>query len=272
MDRNELKSKILKGFTIALPILLVAVLAMLIVVAMDLAKDNSVPVINDNVDDTTTTTTTTTTGENGEDETPDDPVPDPSSEGLSFVSNGDGTCVLDGIGECTDSFIIIPRESPDGDIVVEVADNAFKNCNRIKGIEFPDTVERIGAYAFYGSTVREIVIPSTVKEIGNYAFCGCKYLTSIDVDDENNAYSSISGVLYNADGSTLITYPAGKTDNFVNISVDVTKIANMAFYRCSSIKKVNYHGTSSSWEYVEIGAGNEVVDEAIIYCAGDSGK
>ena len=31
MDREELKSKIMKGFTIALPILLVAILAMLIV-------------------------------------------------------------------------------------------------------------------------------------------------------------------------------------------------------------------------------------------------
>ena len=111
MDRNEIKSKILKGFTIALPILLVAILAMLIVVAMDLAKDNSVPVINGNVDDgtTTTTTSTTTSSENGGGDVGDDPAPDPSSEGLSFISNGDGTCSLDGLGECNDSFIIIPR-------------------------------------------------------------------------------------------------------------------------------------------------------------------
>lgn len=271
MDRNELKSKILKGFTVALPILLVAVLAMLIVVAMDLARDDSIPVINDNVGDGTTTTTTTTSGVGDDDEDPE-PAPDPSSEGLSFVSNGDGTCALDGLGECTDSFIIIPSESPDGDIVVEIADSAFKNCNRIKGVELPDTVERIGAYAFYGSTIREMTIPATVKEIGNYALCGCKYLTEIDVDADNDEYSSSSGVLYSKDGSRLITYPAGKSENFVNISVDVTEIANMAFYRCSSIKKVNYHGTSRSWEYVEIGAGNEVIDEAIIYFAGDSGK
>jgi hypothetical protein len=74
-------------------------------------------------------------------------------------------------------------------------------------------------------------------------------------------------VLYNKDGSTLITYPAGKTDNFVNISRDVTEIANMAFYKCSSIKKVNYHGTSASWKSVEIGAGNDVIEDAIIYAA-----
>lgn len=269
MERNELKSKILKGFTIALPILLVAILAMLIVVAMNLAKeDNSIPVFNNGGGDKTTTTTTTT--ESTED---DDPaIEDPSSKGLSFTSNGDGTCSLNGLGECTDTFIIIPTMSPDGDIVTEIADGAFKNSNRIKGIELCETIERIGAYAFYGSTLREIVIISSVNEIGNYAFVGCKYLERIDVDEGNSAYSSSSGVLYNKDGSTLITYPAGKGDNFVNIGVEVTKIANMAFYRCTSVKKVNYHGTSLSWEMIEIGAGNDVIDEAFIFFAGDSGK
>jgi hypothetical protein len=268
MDQNEIKTKIFKVFTIALPILLVAVLAMLIVVAMNLARDNEyVPVLGGNVEDNNSTTTTTK-----EEKDPDEPIEDPSSKGLSFVSNGDGTCALDGIGECNDSFIIVPSMSPDGDIVVEVADNAFKNSNSIKGIELPSTVDRIGAYAFYGSTVREITIPENITEIGNYALCGCKYLSAIDVESENSKYSSISGVLYNKEGTILITYPAGKTDNFVNISRDVIKISNMAFYRCSSVKKVNYHGTSLSWESVEIGAGNDVIDEAFIYCAGDSGK
>lgn len=272
MDKNELKSKILKGFTIALPILLVAILAMMIVIAMDLAKDNSIPTLGDNVDTTTTTTTTTTTSSDEKPNEPELPVEDPSSKGLAFVSNGDGTCSLDGIGECTDTFIIVPMESPAGDIVIEIADNAFKNCSTIKGIELSETVAKIGSYAFYGSTIREIEIPETVREIGNYAFSGCKYLTAIIVDKSSANYSSYSGVLYNKDGSILITYPAGKTDNFVNISRDVVEIANMAFYKCSYVKKVTYHGTSASWKAVEIGAGNDVIDEAIIYCAGDDGK
>lgn len=286
MDRQELKQKITKVMTIALPILLVAILAMLVVVALNMNKDdNAVPVFNGNVGDSTTSTTTTPKNDEGEntpdtpddkkdpeDDEPKDPIEDPASQGLEFESNGDGTCALSGIGNCKDVFIIVPMESPDGDIVVEIADNAFKNSSGIKGIEFSDSIKRIGAYAFYGSTIREVEIPSTVKEIGNYAFAGCKYLTSIDVDKSSSRFSSISGVLYNADGSILITYPAGKGENFVNISRDVTEIANMAFYKCSSIKKVNYHGTSSSWKSVEIGAGNDVIDDAIIYCAGDSGK
>ena len=282
MDRKEIKAKIMKALTVALPILLVAVLAMLIVVAMNLSDENSVPVFNDGGVNTTSSSSSTQTqapdnsGENPNDETPndpdDDPTPDPSSQGLSFVSNGDGTCALNGIGACKDTFIIVPVESPDGDIVVEVADNAFKNCNKIKGIEFSETIKRIGTYAFYGSTIRSITVTSTIKEIGNYAFAGCKYLEEIEVEEGNPNYSASSGVLYNKDGSTLIAYPAGKTDNFVIISRNVTEIANMAFYKCTYVKKVTYHGTSASWKSVDIGAGNDVIDEAVIYCAGDGSK
>ena len=281
MDRKEIKAKIMKAMTIALPILLVTILAVLIVVAMNMSEENSVPVFNDDGELTSSTTTkkddpNSNLGEDGNDETPenpdDEPTPDPSSQGLEFESNGDGTCALAGIGSCKDTFIIVPSMSPDGDIVVEIADNAFKNCNKIKGIEFSETIERIGTYAFYGSTVRQITIPQTVDEIGNYAFAGCKYLEKIDVDIGNRNYSSSSGILYNKDGSRLIAYPAGKTDNFVVISRDVTEIANMAFYKCTSIKKVTYHGTSASWNMVDVGAGNDVIDESVIYCAGDGSK
>ena len=201
-----------------------------------------------------------------------DTTPDPSSTGLEFESNGDGTCTLIGIGSCTDAFIIVPTMSPDGDIVTEIGDNAFKNSTKIKGIEFSSTIKRIGAYAFYGSSIREISIPSSIKEIGNYAFAGCKYLEAIEVDEANSKYSSSSGVLYNKDGSILITYPAGNTSNFVIITRDVLEIANMAFHKCTSIKRVTYHGTSASWKTVEIGAGNDVIEEAVIYCAGDGSK
>ena len=267
MNREEVKSKIMGAFTIALPILLVAVLAMLIVVAMNLGKgEGSIPVFNEGGGQTESTTSSK------EDELPDEPIEDPSSKGLSFVSNGDGTCLLDGIGDCTDVFIIVPMMNEDGDIIVGISEGAFKNFSGIKGIELPSTIKSIGAYAFYGSSIREILIPSGVSKIGNYALCGCKYLTKIEVDEKNPEYCSVSGVLYSADGAILLTYPAGRSENFVNISRDVTTIANMAFYRCSSIKKVNYHGTSLSWESIEIGAGNEVIDEAFIYCAGDGSK
>lgn len=273
MDGNETKNKVLKVVSVALPILLVAFLAVMIVIALDLARElDSRPVVGTGVSDNGGEGEIPPPDENGENPEDDEPVEDFFSEGLEYESFGDGTCALAGIGECSDTYIIVPAESPDGDIVIEVAGNAFKNCNKIKGIEFPETLTEIGAYAFYGSTLKSVKIGAQISEIGSYAFAGCKSLTEIDVDEDNEAYSSSSGVLYNKSGSVLITYPAGKSDNFCIISNDVQEIANMAFYKCTSIKKVTYHGTEAQWQQIEIGAGNDAIEEAILFCAGSAGK
>lgn len=42
------------------------------------------------------------------------------SEGLEFISNGDGTCYVAGIGNCTDTDIIIPKVSPSEDKVTKI--------------------------------------------------------------------------------------------------------------------------------------------------------
>ena len=276
MEQNEKKAKLLKAISVALPILLVALLAITIVIAMNLANEaKTQDVLGTNVQDTTSSTapdgedqTTSSTEQDGQFE----PTPDFFSEGLSYESFGNGTCAVTGIGECKDSYLIIPSESPDGDTVIEIASNAFKNCPSIKGIEFPETLTEIGSYAFYGSSLKSVIITSRITDIGSYAFCGCKNLVSITVDKDNSDYSSISGALYSKDGSILITYPAGKGENFCIISNDVCEIANMAFYKCSSIKKVTYYGTEAQWALIEIGAGNERLEEAILFFAGSEGK
>ena len=274
MDRQEIKAKIMKAVTIALPIVLVTILAVLIVVVMNMSEENSVPVFNDGgVSSTSTTQNNPNNSDTGEDnQIPNNPTDDFVDCGLSFSSNGDGTCSLEGIGDCEDSRIVVPSVSPDGDTVTEIADNAFKNCKDIKGIDIPDTVTVIGSYAFYCSGLEEITIPSSVKKIGKYALVGCKNLESIDVETGNKNYSSSSGVLYSKDGSTLITYPAGKSDSFVIIKKEVVIIEDMAFYKCTSVTKVTYHGKSSAWNSIDIGSGNEVLEEATIYFAGDGTK
>ena len=72
-----------------------------------------------------------------------------SSQGLSFRSLGDGSCELIGLGSCTDSEIVIPEESPDGDLVVAIGDSAFIGVRGITGVKLPQNVTRIGNYAFF---------------------------------------------------------------------------------------------------------------------------
>ncbi len=78
------------------------------------------------------------------------------SVGLSFDSNGDGTCCLVGMGTCTDTELIIPTLSPAGDTVTSVDSSAFAN-----------------------EAITSVTVPVTVTEIGRKAFNGCTSLTDV---------------------------------------------------------------------------------------------
>ena len=84
--------------------------------------------------ETTTDSTTETTTEELKD-----------SDGLEFVSLGDGTALVRGIGTCNDKNIVIPSKTPEGDTVIEIAAGAFAKNIDIVSIKLPDTVKLIGS-------------------------------------------------------------------------------------------------------------------------------
>ena len=112
------------------------------------------------------------------------------SEGLQFKSNGDGTCSVVGIGACTDTEIVIPDKSSDGDSVTSIGKYAFSKCIGLTSITIPDSVTSIGACAFSEcSGLTNITIPDSVTSIDYRAFAGCANLTSIMIP---NGVTSIS--------------------------------------------------------------------------------
>ena len=107
------------------------------------------------------------------------------SEGLEFVSRGDGTAILASIGSCSDSIVIIPPTTPDGDRVTEVGDFAFTDCSDVIRIEVPDSVTTIGHGAFtYCSNLTSIVIPDSVTIIGIDAIIECDNLIEVTLPDD----------------------------------------------------------------------------------------
>ena len=139
---------------------------------------------------------------------------------------------------------IIPS-SINGIPVVYISDSAFYECTRLTSVSIPDTVTRIGIGAFLGCTgLTDIKIPDSVEYIGSWAFAECSGLTSITLPDnasdrestfarctsveyfsvsENHKYySTMDGVLFNKDGTTLVYYPAGNPRETYTIPDGVT--------------------------------------------------
>lgn len=119
------------------------------------------------------------------------------NDGLSFVSNGDGTCSVGGKWGCSaDTFIFIPSVSPDGDKVTTIREEAFVDLTKLESVSIPDTVTCIDDKAFYGCTsLKSVSIPEGVEVIGVYAFCNCTSLKSVSIPESliKIGYCAFSG-------------------------------------------------------------------------------
>jgi hypothetical protein len=83
----------------------------------------------------------------------------------------------------------------------------------------------------------KITIPDSVTEISEDAFCLSTSISEFFVDDDNQHYKSVDGVLYSKDGKVLIRYPQTKADDTFVVPDGVEVIASYAFYSC---KNLNY--------------------------------
>ena len=118
--------------------------------------------------------------------------------------------------------------------VTTIEEKAFELCENLTSINLSNNVTTIGKNAFIDcSSLTSITIPSSVTTIGDGAFVGCSSLTSIDVENENSAYASVNGVLFDKDKTTLIRYPSGKIADTYVIPNSVTTIGEGAFGGCN---------------------------------------
>lgn len=85
-----------------------------------------------------------------------------------------------------------------------------------------------GALSGLGSAVEEIEIPANITNIQPGAFVGLSNLGWIEADAANQAYVTVDGVLYTADGTVLLAFPAAWTGTF-QVPESVKSFAESAF-------------------------------------------
>ena len=130
--------------------------------------------------------------------------------------------------------------------VTSIGDMAFEDCESLASINIPDVVESIGERAFYNcNALTSVAVPSSVMSIGEGGFDACSSLTAINVDENNSAYCSEDGVLFDKNKSILICFPAGKSSEY-SVPSGVTRIENYAFSTCRLLTDVSIPNTVTS--------------------------
>ncbi len=123
--------------------------------------------------------------------------------------------------------------------VASIEGGAFYYCESLASVIIPDKVTSIGSYAFFCcNNLASVTIGKGAISIDEEAFAYCHGLKSFTVDENNPSYQSIDGVLYNKDGTTLISYPIGKPTTSFAIPVSVTTIGEYAFQACSNLTNI----------------------------------
>ena len=128
------------------------------------------------------------------------------SVGLQYRSNGDGSCAVAGMGECTDTDIRIPDVAPSGEAVtgidpkafyeskltavtipgsvLSIGDHAFAYCHNLQQLTLEQGVRLLDSYAFYNcSALPYVVLPDTLQQVGMMAFANCRSLTQLTFPD-----------------------------------------------------------------------------------------
>ena len=96
--------------------------------------------------------------------------------------------------------------------VTKISSYAFKNCHKLDKVTISEGIKKIDKTAFDKSSVKEISLPSTLKTLKNgLNVIDTFNLARITIPEDNQYFSSVSGMLYSKDKSILYMYAGGKT-------------------------------------------------------------
>ncbi|MBR2520702.1 MAG: leucine-rich repeat domain-containing protein [Oscillospiraceae bacterium] len=120
----------------------------------------------------------------------------------------------------------------------EIGAYAFYGCSLAEAA-FPEGLKRIGYSAFFGSGLTgEVFIPASVVIIDTYAFSYCRSITAFSVSEDSMAYCSVDGALLEKDCKTLLNYPLNSEAEEYAAPYTVELLYCTSFAQAKNLKRV----------------------------------
>ncbi len=113
-------------------------------------------------------------------------------------------------------------------------------------IRLPETIDGLPVISLWSSAfvenenIKYIELSANLQELSPKAFNLCSSLTEIAVPSTNKYFSSVDGVLYNKDKTTLLVFPAGRGGSFT-IPESVVTVGPYAFESCYNLTDVKMY-------------------------------
>lgn len=123
--------------------------------------------------------------------------------------------------------VVISATNSDGLVVGAIGGTAFLNAG-LTSVTIPGSVGSIANNAFGRNPLATVALPASVTNIGVEPFFRCTNLTAINVDTNNQFYSSTNGVLFSQNPVQIIQYPCGLAGAYL-VPDGVTGIGTAAF-------------------------------------------
>ena len=128
--------------------------------------------------------------------------------------------------------------------ITALADFCFSNCTSLTSINIPEGLKSLGSSCFYQCTsLTSITLPMGLTTIGASCFSDCGGKLLINVTDGNTKFSSIDGVLFDFNKSTLIQYAKDKIQSVYEVPKGVVTLGAGCFSGCSSLTSITLPST-----------------------------